>query len=132
MSESEKDFSDRLTKAERAISEVAELKKSIAAKDVLIAGLEENIGKVAEGFKTLITRQQVMRKSLTGITFVDKPGSVAPTAGAADFSSMSKSEVVQKLSEVTASPNLSSQDRSLINRFMVGNSPVSTVAKFLQ
>lgn len=132
MSKSEKDFSERLSKAEKAIAEVDELKKSIASKDVLIAGLEENIGKVAEGFKTLLTRQQVMRKSLTGISYANKPGVDAPAAGA-DFSTMSKSEVVQKLNEVTASPNLSSADRSLITRFVVGeNVPVSTVAKFLQ
>lgn len=131
MSKSEKEFSERLSKAEEAMAEVVELKKALASKDQTIAALEENVGKVAAGFEKLLTRQQVMRKSLTGISYVTKPGAEVanPTA---DFSHMSKSEVVRKLNEVTASPNLSSADRNLITRYTVGTDvPVSTVAKFL-
>lgn len=117
---------ERLTKAEAALSQVEDLKKSLADKDAQISQFEEKMGQVAAGFQKLMNRP--MRKSVTGISYIQKPGSES----GADVSRLSKTEVVQKLTEVTASSTLTKSDRDLINSYVVGNVPVDAVAKFLK
>lgn len=127
------DIIARLEKAEKGVAEVEKLRKSIAEKDATIAALEEHIGKVASSFQKLVTHQQVMRKSVAGVNFVQKPGTESVSSNAVDVSKLSKAEVVEKLKGVTASDKLSKSDREVINRFVVGTDvPVESVAKFIQ
>jgi hypothetical protein len=110
-----------------------ELRKSNSEKDELLKSLQETVSKVASGFEKVITRTQAMRKSISGVSYISRHESNAEEkAPQADFSKMTKSQVVEKLKAVTASPSLTKADRDAINSYVVGtNVSVETVKKFL-
>jgi uncharacterized coiled-coil protein SlyX len=117
----------KISKAESIERDLKELKKSLTDKDLTIATMEEQLGKLVEGFQKILT--QPMRKAVTSVQsmqFVGKPGSETnPIQG------LSKAEIIQKLNEATRSDTLTKSDRDLINKFVVsGNVPVEAVAKF--
>lgn len=118
----------RLAKMEEKGAEVEDLKKAVAAKDETIANLEKKMVEVVTGFKKIIDKTAV-RKSISGVTYAAKAG--APAPGTVDLSALRKSDVVKKLTEVTASPTLSKADRDLINSYVAGSVGVEAVAKFL-
>jgi hypothetical protein len=133
MGKSEKDILSRLTKAEAALGEIENLRKAVSERDAKIASMEtsmsESIGKIANGVKKIVLGQQAMRKSVAGVGYMAKPG----TEIDADLSSLTKSEVVSRLGRVTSKPDLSLEDRKIINEFVIGSNPdVRVVAKFLK
>jgi hypothetical protein len=119
----------RLDKAEKAASEVTELRKSLATKDAQLAEMEANLGKVAEGFSKIIERP--MRKAITSISHIAKPGSEQAAPGTVDISRLSKAEINDRLNKATRSESLSKADRDAITKYVVGKAPVETVVKFL-
>lgn len=119
----------RLEKAEKALEQVEGLKKTIAEKDAVIASFEEKVGQVAGGIAKLIERP--IRKSVASVTYAAKPGSEPASKSTIDPSSLSKSEVTQKLRAATASESLSKKDRDLVSGFMLGTVTIDKVAHLL-
>lgn len=124
---------DVLVKMEQLSSKVEELSKALSEKDATIAKMEESFGSLAEGFKNIILKQGAMRKSVTGVSFVGKPGDTAPAAGSVDISTMSKAEINEKLNAVirSSATKLSKSDRETIQKFVAGNGTAESVAKFI-
>jgi len=122
---------ERLEKAEKALLDMEDMKKALAAKDQELATVLESAGKAAAGMNRLLERQQVMRKSLTTIAVSMKPGE----SNEPDFSNMAKSEIVEKLKTVTSDPSrtLSKSDREAINEYVINRNVAPTkIAKFLK
>lgn len=132
MSKSQNDIEVRLSKAEKALDQVTALNKTVAEKDAQIAALNDNINRIAAGVTKLMDKQASMRKSYSSVGVILKPGS-EPLAKneSLDVSTLSDSQVNEKLREVTASQSLAKSDRDLINTFYAGNrKDRSKVAKF--
>jgi len=131
-SEEIKAIENRLAKAEEAHLQVENLTKALADKDAQIGALEANINRIAAGVQKIVTRQTSMRKSVSGISelgFIAKPGTVQP--GQVDASSLTKSEITDRLNQATTRKDLTKLDRDAINRYVVGHAPVESIAKFL-
>ncbi len=124
MSKSEVEAQARLVKAE---ADQKALAKTVADQAATIQALEANIGNIAAAVKNRLERP--IRKSATGVSFVTKPGTTADAS--TKFESLSKSEIVKKLNEVTSSASLSKKDRDLVNSYCVGTVSIKEIAHLL-
>ena len=113
-------------------AEIETLKKGLKEKDQAIQDMETSFGQAAQGLKKLIERGSGMRKSIASVAFTPKPGSEAMSTDKVDAKSLTKSEVLEKLNKVTASPTLCKSDRDQINSYLYGNCSIEKIEKFLQ
>jgi hypothetical protein len=113
---------------------VETLKKSLSEKDATIAAFEENVGKVAKALHTKLNKQQGMRKSLAGVSFVERPGTESPSADKAKIDGVLKlpaTEITKRLTVVTASPDLAKSDRDKISGYYAGRVKLENIAHLI-
>jgi hypothetical protein len=105
------------------------LEKSLKEKNDTIKELEDKMGQAVQGLTKLVSRSNnvALRKSITGISFDNKPGTDIKTEVV-----LSKSEAIQKCNELTASKELKKSDRDRINSFVLGTAPLSTISDLLK
>lgn len=105
------------------------LEKSLKEKNDTIKELEDKMGQAVQGLTKLVSRSNnvALRKSITGISFYNKPGTDIKTEVV-----LSKSEAIQKCNELTASKELKKSDRDRINSFVLGTAPLSTISDLLK
>lgn len=107
------------------LARIETLEKAVKEKDQIIEGF----GKVAEGLKNLLVSN---RKSVHSVSLVGKPGDQL-TKSENDVTSLTKSQVDQKLKEVIAKGNLKKSDKDLIIEFTAGRNPdVSKIAHLIK
>lgn len=119
------DFGKSMKKSETE-SRLEALEKALSDKDSHIKELELKFSEAAAGLTKLVS--QGMRKSISGVSFSAKPGVDA----AETEIKLSKSEAVAKCNELTASISLKKSDRDLINKFVIGAAPMSTISHLLK
>jgi hypothetical protein len=119
--------------AKSQMSEISKLRKSIKEKDEQLAKQELALTDTVKAITDMITKRQVMRKSVSGISYISKPGTTEKPAekAAVDPRSLTKSQVMEKLNKVTASTKLAKSDREIINKFVVGSAGIDDIAKYL-
>lgn len=114
-------------------AEIETLKKGLRDKEEHITKMETTFGEAAVGLKKLIERGSGMRKSIASTAFTPKPGSEAANPDKIDVSSLSRTEVLSKLKDVTATnTSLTKSDRDQINQYVFGNCAVDKIVKFFK
>jgi hypothetical protein len=94
--------------------------------------METSFGEAAVGLKKLFERGDGLRKSIASTGFTPKPGSEPANPDKIDASQLSRTEVLSRLKEVTATnTSLTKSDRGLINAYVFGGGSVAQVEKFL-
>ena len=114
--------------------EIEILKKNLKEKDEHIQRMEDSFGQAAVGLKKLIERGSGLRKSIASVAFTPKPGSEAASTDKLDVKSMSRTEVLSRLKDVTATNlSLKKSDRDLITSYVFGTDcSIEKVEKYLQ
>jgi hypothetical protein len=123
--------------------EVEELNKAeLLAKDEKIAEqsdkiekMEKTIGDLTQALGQFLgNKKTAKRKAVTGLNYqtIAKSEGSDSKEGNVDVKSLSKSEITTKLTQVSANPQTSSQDRQLINEYYCNNGSVESIGHLLK
>jgi hypothetical protein len=107
---------------------IEQLEKSVKERDEQLASVEARFNQAADGLVTFMNKQTGLRKSISGISYDNKPGNSVDNT----FKPMAKSEALLKLNALTASKDLKKSDRELINQYVLGTADQVTVAHLLK
>lgn len=127
----EKDYVDGANGGEKLAvkksenSEVAALKAELELQKAQAEKTDAALGSLVKAFTNVLG--QPVRKAVTDLTFVPK------TDGPAiDVKNMSRSQVTEKLAQVTKDPSLKKSDRELIDSYYVNGVSLDKIAHLLK
>lgn len=110
--------------------ELESLKKTVQEQSAMLERFNALLPRLADSFKDILEGKRPLRKSLTGITYDRKPGSEdAPTVSR--WAAAPRDQVIQKLTEITASDAIQKSDRNLINAYVAGSVKVDKILHIL-
>ncbi len=119
-------------KSEAKDKEIAELRKRAADAEAKVKqlspeveDLQKSVGILTDAFEKMLSKPQ--QKAFTARNFVPEV-----SAPAVDLKKLTKSEITEKLKEVSKRPDLKKHDRELINGFYNGKNQIADLGHFFK
>jgi hypothetical protein len=114
-------------KIEEKILKKFEAERTASAQELDI--LKGHVDTLAKALNLALNVGQPMRKAVTSVTHIDKPGSDRGTTES--VKGLSRAEITSRLTEKTRDPSMKKSDRALVNKYYDGAIGVEDISHLL-